>query len=276
MGNADLPAAGQASLNELNKSGPSGQTSKPAKGIRAGRVPLVQTAYQEIRQRILDLHWPPGFTMLEQEVAETLGMSRTPVREALIRLQEERLVEVVPRHGMRVLPISAKEMRDIYQVLTSLEATAAELAATAMSAQGSPESKSAPGTRVKNEPVKNDCLAALEQATRDMEQAIANEDRKAWAAADERFHQSLVALSGNLFLVQTVNRFWDMAHRARMMTLELRSIPKQSTSEHRDLCEAIRQGNSLRAAQIHRAHRERGIPEMTRILQIIEHKQETR
>jgi DNA-binding GntR family transcriptional regulator len=62
------------------------------------------TAYEQIRRRILDNVWPPGHRALEQEVALALGMSRTPVREALVRLQNEGLVEVVPRHGMRVLP----------------------------------------------------------------------------------------------------------------------------------------------------------------------------
>ena len=66
----------------------------------------VDAAYQAIRARILDNVWPPGYRALEQELAHALGMSRTPVREALIRLAKEGLVEVVPRHGMRVLPVS--------------------------------------------------------------------------------------------------------------------------------------------------------------------------
>ena len=67
---------------------------------------LVDVAYATMRRRILDNAWPPGLRALEQELAQELGMSRTPVREALIRLRKEGLVEVVPRHGMRVLPVS--------------------------------------------------------------------------------------------------------------------------------------------------------------------------
>src|SRR5512141_1326949 len=89
---------------------------------------LVDIAYQTMRARILDNQWAPGYRALEQELAQELGMSRTPVREALIRLQKEGLVEVVPRHGMRVLPVSAADMRDIYEMLTALEPMAAELA----------------------------------------------------------------------------------------------------------------------------------------------------
>ena len=89
----------------------------------------MDAAYEQIRRRILDIDWPPGHRALEQEVALALGMSRTPVREALMRLQDEGLVEVIPRHGMRVLPVSPNDMREIYQILTALECMAAELLA---------------------------------------------------------------------------------------------------------------------------------------------------
>ena len=62
--------------------------------------------------------------MLEQELAADLGMSRTPVREALVRLQNERFVQLIPRHGMRVVPLSIQELREVYEVLTSLELAA--------------------------------------------------------------------------------------------------------------------------------------------------------
>ena len=90
---------------------------------------MVYAAYEQIRRRILDNVWPPGHRALEQEVALELGMSRTPVREALLQLQNEGLVEVIPRHGVRVLPVSPTDMREIYEILTALECMAAELLA---------------------------------------------------------------------------------------------------------------------------------------------------
>ena len=89
------------------------------------RLPQTQRAYREIRRRILDNDMPPNAQYLEQELADALGMSRTPVREALIRLSDERLVEVRPRHGARVLPVSVDDMREIYELMTELEALAA-------------------------------------------------------------------------------------------------------------------------------------------------------
>ena len=77
--------------------------SGPAPGRRELRHSRVDEAYAEIRRRILDNYYAPGHQVLEQELALELGMSRTPVREALVRLQNERFVQLIPRHGMRVV-----------------------------------------------------------------------------------------------------------------------------------------------------------------------------
>jgi DNA-binding GntR family transcriptional regulator len=207
----------------------------------------VERAYQEMRTRILDNVWPPGHQALEQALAIEMGMSRTPVREALIRLQNEGLIEVVPRHGMRVLPVSPSDMAEIYAVLSSLESTAAELAA-----------RRGLGARE---------VKPLETASRDMETALAAGDLDAWAAADEQFHMSLVELSGNRLLAEMVTNFWDRAHRARMFTLRMRPTPEHSTREHRAVAKAIRAGDATTARELHRAHRERGARELTEILQ---------
>jgi DNA-binding GntR family transcriptional regulator len=182
-------------------------------------VSLVDTAYEQIRRRILDNVWPPGHQALEQEVALALGMSRTPVREALVRLENDGLVEVVPRHGMRVLPVSPTDMREIYEILTALECMAAEIVASRQ-----------PGDAE---------LAPLTLATDAMEAALAADDLDAWAAADERFHASLIELSGNRQLAATVWNYCDRAHRARMFSLKLRPKPLNSTQEHRELVERL-------------------------------------
>jgi DNA-binding GntR family transcriptional regulator len=217
-----------------------------AKPERMG-ASLVDAAYGEIRQRILDNAWPPGHQALEQALALELGMSRTPVREALIRLQNEGLVEVVPRHGMRVLPVSPADMQEIYDILTSLEAMAAELVARRKPAAAE--------------------LASLDKASRDMEKALKKDDLDAWAEADERYHRQLIELCGNRKLAATVYNYWDRAHRARMVTLRMRPKPVNSTREHLAVVEAIRRGDALAARELHRAHRERGSRELTEILQ---------
>jgi DNA-binding GntR family transcriptional regulator len=209
---------------------------------------LVEVAYQAIRRRILDNVYPPGFQALEQSLATEFGISRTPMREALIRLHNEGLVAVLPRHGMRVLPVSPTDMKEIYEILTALEAMAAELAA-------------------RRKPTRRE-LAPLEIASHDMAKALKADDLDAWAEADARFHRQLIELSGNRMLVDAVLGFWDRAHRARMVTLRMRPKPTMSTREHLEIVEVIRKGDVSGAFDAARKHRERGSREQ---LQIIEH-----
>jgi DNA-binding GntR family transcriptional regulator len=216
------------------------QDVKPAKS-------LVEQAYREIRSRILENIWVPGYQALEQEIAAMLGMSRTPVREALIRLEKESFVQIVPRHGVRVLPVSPEDMREIYEVLTALECLAAE--------------------RLANRRPSAEELQPLLDATQRMSDALDREDLDAWAKADETFHWMLVSLSGNKLLLETVMGYWDRAHRARLFTLRLRPKPVNSTLEHRQLVERIAAGDAEGAVAINRQHRERASRELVVIFE---------
>lgn len=203
---------------------------------------LVDAAYQQMRRHILDNLWAPGYQALEQEIALQLGMSRTPVREALIRLANEGLVEVIPRRGMRVLPVSPTDMREIYEVLGALESAAAEMLAARK-----------PGEEE---------LKPLITATQAMEAALARDDLDAWARADESFHEQLVTMAGNKVLAEVVFSHWDRAHRARMFSLRLRPKPVNSTHEHMALVDRLRQGDAAGAAAANREHRQRASREL--------------
>ena len=208
---------------------------------------LVDAAYQDIRRRILDNIWSPGYQALEQDIASQLGMSRTPVHEALIRLAKEGLVEVAPRRGMRVLPVSPNDMKEIYEILTALESMAASLLAARR-----------PG---------DDELKPLVQATRAMEAALKRGDLDAWAQADESFHEKLMVMAGNKLLSDAVMSYWDRAHRARMFTLRLRPPPISSTQEHMALVERLRQGDAPGAEKVYREHRARASRELLAIFE---------
>lgn len=224
------------------------RAAAPARALPArAAASMVEQAYRQLRRRILDNVWPPGYQALEQAVAADLGMSRTPVREAMIRLRNEGLVEVVPRHGMRVLPVSPADMREIYEILSALECLAAELVA-----------RRAPSDLE---------LAPLVESTQAMDRALAGDDLDAWAAADEVFHRALIELSGNRQLQQTVLNYWDRAHRARLFSLKLRPKPVNSTHEHRQLVERLRAGDAEGAARVNRAHRERATRELLAIFE---------
>lgn len=214
---------------------------------REDRSSLTEEAFRRIKAEILQNRMPPGFQTTEVELAQRLGMSRTPVREAAIRLQDEGLVEIIPRRGMRVLPLSPADMRDIYQVLTCVESEAAAIVA----AQG---------------PSDED-LEPLRQATTDMERALEKGDLETWAEADQRYHVALLNLCENKRLAQVAFTHFDQAHRVRMFTLRLREPPVDSTREHREQVEALRSGNPAKIRRMYRAHRERAAKELMEILE---------
>lgn len=213
---------------------------------RTQRPSLVDRAYGEIKRRILGNFYPPNLKVLEQELAHQLGVSRTPVREALIRLEREGLVEILPRRGMRVVPVSPEDMREIYELLTCLESWAA-------------------GALAERRPSEAD-IRPLVDAVEDMDLALKDGDLGAWAEADERFHRLLLELAGNRRLTRMALTVFDQVHRARMVTLRMRPLPRQSNQDHRAVVEAILAGDSRQAYDLHRRHRERAMKLLTEIL----------
>jgi len=215
--------------------------------VGAIKLSRVNDAYGRLKSDILENRLSPGLMIPEPEVAQGLGMSRTPVREALITLQSEGLVELVPRRGVRILPISPKDMREIYELLTLLEPeAAADLAERAN---------------------KKSTIEVLENCTAEMEQALGENDLDRWAKADDAFHRELLRAKGNQRLAMFVNTLFDQAHRARMVTLRLRALPWQSTKEHRSILTAISRGNANEARLIFRRHRQRAAKELLGVLE---------
>ena len=204
-------------------------------------------AYEQLKDEIRSNRMPPGYLAPEPEIALRLGMSRTPVREALIRLEAEGLVELIPRRGARVLPLHAEDMKEIYEILTALEPeAAANLAALKPT---------------------SDELKPLDDATTEMEQALEDNDLDRWAAADDRFHQEMLEIHGNRRLAAFVGALYDQAHRARIVTLRLRELPVKSTQEHREILECLRRGDPEATRAAFRRHRERTVTELVNILE---------
>lgn len=205
------------------------------------------SAYATIKRKIMDNEFAPGMQMPEQQLADHLGLSRTPVREALIRLSQEGLIEVIPRHGMRVMPVSVKDMKEIYEVLVSLEPMATELLA-------------------ERRPDREEVHRLIE-ACDEMEAALENDDLGTWAKADEKFHFELVQLCGNRRLAAMVMGVWEQSHRARMITLRLRPKPFESTREHRAVVGAILAGDAVQARELYRQHRSKAANAMISIIE---------
>lgn len=218
----------------------SGLAKSPAKGsiaARKGGRTLHENAYDALKQMILSTELPPGFLAIEQEISDTLKMSRTPVREALIRLESEGMITIFPRRGFRVSSVSTEDAREIFHVLGALEVAAVEHLAE------------------KAQSTRDTACAMLESAVDAMGDALAAEDLDLWADADRDFHRMLLECCGNGRLMAFADTMWNQAHRVRLITLRLRPLPTGSTKDHGDLVKLIRKGDMDAACELHRAHR---------------------
>src|SRR5258706_4630936 len=137
------------------------------------KISLVSDAYRALKASILKGTLPAGYQAVEKRIAEQLKMSRTPVHEAIIRLESEGFLRVLPRRGVEILRLSADDMREIYDVIVALEGMAGTLLAA----------RSKESTTV---------IASMTAATDGMDRALERNDLKAWATADDRFHRILV------------------------------------------------------------------------------------
>ena len=192
-------------------------------------------AVEKLRGLIFSGELGAGTDHLESELAQTLGMSRTPVREAVVTLESQGLLDVRPRKGVRIKPMSASDMAEIYDVLTELESLAAENAARMNYSDAE--------------------LSQLAASIDDMDAALADDHREAWAEADQAFHTELVRLGGNSRVEAIVGMMSDQVRRARLVTLYMRPAPTKSNADHRGVLNAIRKGNPDKARSIHREHR---------------------
>jgi len=180
---------------------------------------LADKNYQIVRQAILIGQLAPDSTWSDRELCEKFGLSRTPVREALLRLQAEELVQIVPRKGTHILPLRIDDVREIHQLTKALELEAALL--TARNYQTIDE------------------LSLILTAVEEMEAAIEVEDRDAWVKADTAFHLLVVGMCGNKRLANIYNAQRGLTDRARYFALHIREMPIRSTKEHRQMYEAL-------------------------------------
>ena len=210
------------------------------------RASQSEQAYRRIKDAILRGEMPIGHQQLEPALALSLGMSRTPVHEALVRLQDEGYVELQPRRGMHVVPPSVRDIREITELLACLEVEAAERTA----ARRLPPAE----------------LAAFDAAIDAMDRALETGDIDGWNRADYSFHLLLIESCGNRHLVDTTKRFLEKANRFRFLTSPHRKPPVYSNVNHAAVVEAIRRGDPQSAGEIHRAHKRRWMRELEEIL----------
>jgi DNA-binding GntR family transcriptional regulator len=221
--------------------------SSPA--LSAPAESSTQTAYRVVKQAIIDGRLPPAGSVSELQLASQLRMSRTPVHQALVLLEQEGWLKVNSRRGVQIAPLIAEDMAYIYETLMALEGAAARRLA----------SRSVDDVDTVDESLTRACAAC--------EHALGANDLTAWALADNEFHTLLVESSGNPHLARQARPVMEQAHRARLLTVRLRPWPSSSNEDHRRIVKEITARHPLAARAALEEHRRRGMQTLIPILE---------
>ena len=198
--------------------------------------PLREIVYEELKRQILVGEIAPGTRMMEVELAEDMGVSRTPVREAIRKLEKEGLVTIEPRRGAYASDISIKDMVDVLEVRQMLEGMAASMAAQKVT-----------------EEEKLDFV----EANSAYKNAVKKGNIEEIIRYDELFHQLIVSYSGNKTLNQLLSQVQELALRFRYIYYDDFSRFENMPVEHEEIEEAIISGDTQKAKVVAEEHVER-------------------
>jgi GntR family transcriptional regulator, rspAB operon transcriptional repressor len=225
-----------------------GSIAKFAADERARTSARLTTAASRIsealRDRIVTLDLPPGALLSEKELADSFGVSRTPVREALLRLAEDRLVDIYPQSGTFVARISASAARDAMAIRGALERFAVREAARRASA---------------------DDVGALDRILRDQRAAAADNEIAAFHDADEALHATISVISGHPNVWRVIKREKTHVDRVRLLSLQFQGRFQIVLEEHARIVEAIRAGDADAADAAMEAHLSQVLPSLDAI-----------
>lgn len=196
---------------------------------------LQDIAYFNIKEAILTLKFSPGHSLSNRELATQLGISETPIRDALQALEREGFVTRIPQKGTFVTEIDFDEIKETFQIRAVLE----DLVVCQVAEKISPEQ-----------------IAILKQILEDAEQALHNENRQRCSALGVQFHQQLIAWAGGVKLTAILDNLDDHLKRFRLISDSIYGRLEKSQDEHRQILDAIKNGPPAAAGQAMRTHLE--------------------
>lgn len=198
--------------------------------------PLRDVVFENIRSAIMEGTLRPGERLMEIQLAEQLGVSRTPVREAIRKLELEGLVIMLPRKGAYVASISKKDLFDILEVRVGLEGMAASYAAERISKEG---------------------IETLERISKELENYVAKNDVANMLKKDEEFHNSIFEFTGNARLKALMFSVWEPVYRFRLKYMSDYSFAVNIVEEHNKIIDAIKKGKADLAETLAKEHIEK-------------------
>ena len=196
-------------------------------------LPLRDVVFNTLRQAILRGELKPGERLMEIQLANKLGVSRTPVREAIRKLELEGLVLMIPRKGAEVADISEKSLKDVLEVREGLEELAARLACDKITKEG---------------------INRLKEAAQDFRSALKSNDITQMAEADVRFHDVICNATENQKLGQLLNNLREQMYRYRIEYLKDQHVYEKLLSEHEEIIRHIEKGEKDEAARVVSRH----------------------
>lgn len=201
---------------------------------------LTTTAYERIKEQILNQELLPGSAIGEIELAQQLEMSRTPVRDAIKRLESEGLVEVIPRKGTFIRHLTANELVMCYEVTEGLEGMLAYHIAT----------------KVKEGLIKKEEFQPLHQCIEDMDTYYEQNNPKSWVMSDEKFHDILYSLCDNTILREYIAKIQTQFNCVSWFVTP-RVDRKLSNEEHKELYRSLLEGDAEKARRVAQTQRAR-------------------
>jgi len=195
--------------------------------------PLRELVLDAIRSAIMDGTLQPRERLMEIQMAEELGVSRTPIREALRKLELEGFIVMVPRKGAYVSDLSFKDIADVFEIRAALEGLAAGLAA---------------------ERITEEELEEMERLLVEKREAITNDDIKRLVEVDTSFHELMYKASRNERLGTIISNLREQIQRFRLTSLSYPGRNKESLEEHKKIAEAIQSRDAQVARQLAQDH----------------------
>lgn len=196
-------------------------------------LPLRDVVFNTLRQAILTGELKPGERLMEIHLANRLGVSRTPIREAIRKLELEGLVIMIPRKGAEVAQITEKSLKNVLEVRRALDALCAELACDRISEEE---------------------LESLKEACVIFEKATATKDAKVIAKADVALHDIIVKATNNDRLITLVNNLSEQMYRYRFEYIKDETQHERLVEEHQKIYESIVKKDKKAASEAARVH----------------------
>lgn len=193
-------------------------------------LPLRDVVFNTLRQAILRGELKPGERLMEIQLANKLGVSRTPIREAIRKLELEGLVLMIPRKGAEVADITEKSLRDVLEVRKALEELAVQLTC---------------------DKITKEQIWELEQAAEEFKKILkSSNDITEIAEADVHFHDIIYTATDNQRLIQLLNNLGEQMYRYRIEYLKNSDVYPHLIAEHEEIIRHIERNEKEKAAKI--------------------------